>query len=129
MIRKFIVHTRALPGHTKAGDAPLIVEVEGEMITGLEDPSVMWLPEGEYKFRIMKPDALYEQKEAPGAKEKTMVPPIYYSHALFTIHEARAAADRLVIQSFEFAKRKTKVDYTHEQVAARRAEIQEVMLP
>ena len=129
-MRKFIVHTRALPGCCKAGDAPLIVEVEGEMITGLQDPSVMWLPEGEYKFRILKPESLYEPKEAPGVKEKTMVPPIYCSHTLFsTAHEARTAAYHLVNHSFEFAQRKSKIECTYEQVVTRCSEIQEVILP
>src|SRR5580692_5531160 len=122
-MRKFIVHTRALPGCCKAGDAPIILEVEGEIITGLEDPSVMWLPEGEYKFRILKPESLYEPKEAPGAKEKTMVPPIYCGHNFFS------TAHDLVNHSFEFAQRKSKIEYTYDQVVARCSEIQEVMLP
>ena len=129
-MRKFIVHTRALPGCCKTGDAPIILEVDGEVVRGVEDPSVMWLTEGEYRFRILKPESLYEPKEAPGAKDKTMVPPIYCSHMLFsTAHEARAAAYRLVNHSFEFTQRKSKEEYTQEQVAQRCSEIQEILLP
>lgn len=129
-MRKFIVHTRAMPGCAKATDAPVILEVEGQVITGLEDPSVMWLPAGEYKFRITKPEFLYEPKEGPGSKEKTMVPPIYYSHTMFsTAHEARAKAYALITHSFEFTARKQKTEYTHEEVVQRCSEIQEILLP
>ena len=100
-MRKFIVHTRALPGCCKTGDAPIILEVDGEVVRGVEDPSVMWLTEGEY-----------------------------CSHMLFsTAHEARAAAYRLVNHSFEFTQRKSKEEYTQEQVAQRCSEIQEILLP
>jgi len=54
-MKKFIIHNRALAGHPKTGEAPSVVEVEGEIILALEDPSVMWLPEGEFYFRILKP--------------------------------------------------------------------------
>lgn len=31
-MKKFIVHIRALPGCCKTGDAPIVMEVEGELI-------------------------------------------------------------------------------------------------
>lgn len=129
-MRKFIVHTRALPGCCKTSESPLIVEVEGEVISAVEDPSVMWLPKGEYKFRILKPESLYEPKEVSGSKEKTMVPPIYCSHSLLpTAHEARARAYAMISHSFDFEQRKHKVAYTFEQLTQRCAEIQEILLP
>ena len=40
-MKKFVVHTRPFPGCCKgAGDLPTIVEVEGEVVSSLEDPSV-----------------------------------------------------------------------------------------
>ena len=76
-MRKFVVHTRALPG-VKSNGAPIVLEVEGELIQSLEDPSVMWLPEGEFKFRIMTPESLYEPHEVSqeGVTKKVMVPPV-----------------------------------------------------
>lgn len=126
-MRKFVVHTRALPGCCKTGDAPIILEVEGEMVSAVEDPSVMWLPEGEYRFRILKPESLYEPSSP---KDKTMIPPVYASHSIYsTAHEARAKAYALISHSFEFAERKQKVEYTQEQIEQRRSEIQEILLP
>jgi len=129
-MRKFIVYTRFLPVQCKITESPLIVEVDGEMILAVEDPSVMWLPEGEFKFRILKPETLYEPKEISSAKEKIMVPPIYCSHVIFsTIREARAEAYALITHSFELALFKKNIIYTHEQVATRCNEIQEILLP
>ena len=88
------------------------------------------LPKGEYKFRILKPESLYEPREDSRTKEKTMVPPIYCSHAFCsTTHEARAKAYAMIAHSFEFAERKQKIAYTHEQVAQKCSEVQEVLLP
>ena len=67
-MKKFIVYTRAIPGIRKGNDPPSVIEVEGELIKPTEDPSVMWLPPGEFKFRILKPEYLYEPKEI--VKEK-----------------------------------------------------------
>lgn len=125
-MRKFIVHTRPLPGCCKVGDAPTVIEVEGEMISATEDPSVKWLPEGEFRFRITKPDFLFEPKQA-GSKE--MVPPVYHSHAIYwNVYQARAVAERLVRQGFEFSKRKSGKEYSKEEVRAKYSEITEIIL-
>lgn len=129
-MKKFVVHTRALPGCCKTSDAPTIVEVDGEYVTGVEDPSIMWMAEGEFLFRILKPESLYESQDGSKGKDKVMVPPIYCSHSIFsTLHEAKLKAFAAIQHSFEFVKRKDKVDYTHEQVVAKCDEIQEIMLP
>jgi hypothetical protein len=124
-MRKFIVYTR--------GDVPSVVEVEGEFITGMEDPTVMWLPEGEFKFRITQPDFLYEPKEIKkldGSKGTAMTPPVYYSHSChWTVHRARVMADEMVRHGFELAQRKHGVSFTEEEVAAKIAQVQEVLLP
>lgn len=130
-MRKFIVHTRSLPGH-KGG--PFVLEVEGEMIAAVEDPSVMWLPEGEFRFRIMKPEALYEPKEVEqedGSMKKVMVPPVYHSHGIYwTVHQAAVAAEHILRQELEFEIRKGRIEsYTQEELKAKYAEIQTIMLP
>ena len=132
-MRKIIVHTRALPG-VKFTGAPIVMEVEGEMIQALEDVSIMWLPEGEFKFRITAPEALYEPKEIPqpvGPAKKEMVPPVYHSHACYwTVHQAMVHAERMVKSGLEFEiRKKVRESYTDEELKAKYAEIQTIMLP
>ena len=129
-MRKFIVHTRAIP--PQKGEAITILEVEGEVITPSEDPSVMWAPYGEFRFRIRKPEFLYEPREiikSDKTKEKAMVPPVYYSHSVYEgLVLARVAAFNLIVQSFEFAQRKSGVEYGAEQVLEKARQVPEVLL-
>ena len=135
-MRAYIIHTRQVPGCAacRSGDTPMtIVEVEGERVSPMEDPSVMWLKEGEFRFRIMLPEFLhepYESKKPDGTKEKKMVPSVYASHAIyFTLEEAREAAKKLVTGEFEFALRKKRIEsYTAVDVEGRLSEIQELKL-
>jgi hypothetical protein len=133
-MKKFVVHTRPFPGCCKgAGDLPTIVEVEGEVVSSLEDPSVTWLRQGEFYFRIMAPEALYEPHEAKqpdGSKKKTMVPTVYHSHAIYhTLVEAQAAAKRMIKSGLDFEVRKGRLtSYTDEELTAKCGEIQTVML-
>lgn len=131
-MRKFVVHTRALPGCCKTSSNITILEVEGEVITAVEDPSVLWLPEGEFKFRILKPEALYEPKEIvheDRSREKITVPPVYHSHAVYwTVHQAMAHAMKMIRESFEYEKRKHGAEFTEEQVSEKCKEIQEILL-
>lgn len=125
-MRKFIVHTRPLPGH-KGG--PFVMEVEGEMITSMEEPSVMWMPEGEFYFRILKPESLYEPQEVKqddGSKKKVMVPPVYHSHAIYwNENQAAVHAERILRSELEFEIRKGRLEsYTEEELKAKYAEIQ-----
>ncbi len=133
-MRKFVVHTRPLPGCCKTGDAPTIVEVEGEIISSMEDPSVMWLPAGEFKYRIMLPESLYEPqegKQADGSKKKVMVPTVYHSHAIYhDLAGAQAAAKKMIKSGLDFEVRKGRLTaYTDEELEAKCAEIQTIMLP
>lgn len=134
-MRAFVVHTRPLPGCCKTGEAPTIVEVEGTKITAMEDPSILWaLKEGEFRFRITAPEALYEpyeSKQADGSKKKTMVPTVYHSHAVsLSLEEARATAERMIKSGLDFEVRKGRLaSYTEEELQAKYAEIQTIMLP
>lgn len=133
-MRKFIIHTRPLPGCCKTGDAPTIVEVEGTVISPMEDPSVMWLPLGEFMYRIMLPESLFEPKETKqpdGSKKKTMVPVVYHSHAIYhDLAEAQAAAKKMIKSGLDFEVRKGRLaSYTEEELDAKCAEIQTIMLP
>lgn len=129
-MRKFVVHTRAVPGCRKGdADAPTILEVEGEMIAAMEDPSIMWLPVGEFRFRILKPEFLHEPKETKledGSKKKIMVPTVYHSHAIY--HEldgAKAAAKEMIKSGLEFEVRKGRLaSYSEEELEAKCAEVQ-----
>jgi len=127
-MKKFTIYTRLLPGMKKGDPVPTsLVEVEIEIIQGVEDPSVMWMPKGEYKARVMSPTWLYEAKSD---KDKTLVPPIWYPHAFYlTIDEARGAAEKMIRGEFEFAKRKRGIEFTEEEVLSKCAEIKEIMLP
>lgn len=135
-MRAYVIHTRQVPGCAacRTGDTPMtIVEVEGEKVSSLEDPSVMWLPEGEFRFRIAKPEFLHEPREtkkADGSKEKIMLPAVYHSHAIYlSLEEAREAAKKLVVGEFEFAVRKKRIEsYTTADVEGRLSEIQELKL-
>lgn len=133
-MRKFVVHTRPLSGCCKTGSEPTIVEVEGDMIAPMEDPSVMWLPAGEFRFRIMQPESLHEPhevKQEDGTKKKIMVPAVYHSHSVFyTEHQAMAHAIAMIRGEMEFAVRKGKRDsFTEEDVQEQVKLVQIVRLP
>jgi hypothetical protein len=98
-----------------------VMEVEIEILSAMEDPTVLWLPEGEFKARVMAPTSLYDQDGKP---------PVWYSHAIYwTIHGAWARAERDVRSAFDFNLRKYGIPYTEEDVKAKLADIQEVLLP
>ena len=129
-MRKFIVHTRPLPGCCKgSSDAPSIVEVEGKMITG----PLTFLPEGEFYFSILEPDFLHEPKEEKqpdGSKKKIMVPVSYHSHAIYhDLEEAQAAAKKMIKSGLDFEVRKGRLaSYSEEDLNVKYAEIQVVRL-
>ena len=131
-MRKFIVYTRKLAGIRKGTDAPSIIEVEGETIEPIEDPSVMWLPKGEFRFRILKPEYLFEPKEIVKEDKSTetiMVPPVYYSHSVcWTVSQARAQAERIVKEGFEFELRKRGTPINWVDVIEKCKEIKEITL-
>jgi len=133
-MRAYVVHTRPLPGSCKKTDTPTILEVEGEKLTAMEDPSVMWLKEGEFWFRIMKPESLYEPKESKmedGSRKKVMVPTVYFSAGIYsTVELAQAAAQQMIKGGLDFEVRKGRLaSYSEEDLQAKYAEIQTIMLP
>lgn len=132
-MRKFVVHTRALPGCCKTTDAPTVVEVEGEILSPLEEPSVMWMPKGEFFFRILKPVSLHEShevKQADGTKKKEMIPSVYHSHAIYhSLEEAKAAAEQLIHRSMAFEVRKGRAsEIDEEKIRAQCAAIETLLL-
>lgn len=132
-MRKYIIYTRSIPGVKTTGDLT-IVEVEGHIITPLEDPTVMFLPQGEFKFSISCPEFLCEIKEVKlpdGTKKKNVIPSVYYSHSVYhTLEHVRAATETLLQESLEFEVRKGRLpSFTEEDVKAKCVEVMELMLP
>jgi len=98
-----------------------IYEVEVEVLSPMDDPSVMWLKAGEYRARVVQPTIFHQKVERTrdGKKETTLVPDMWYSFAFHDSYEsALADASNLVRQEFEFNLRKYKTSYTEEDVAA-----------
>jgi len=117
-MRKFIVHTRPIPGRPKT-EAPTIVEVEGEVVSAMQDPSVMWLPNHEYKFRILTPEFLHE------TRGKETIPAVYCSHSVHhTVEEARKSAEAMVQWQFDLEWRKHGRPINPIEVLARCQDIQ-----
>lgn len=118
-MRKFVIHT--LKGDTS------IIEVECERITGREDPSVMWLPAGEYTVKITAPQSLLTKKVV--GKETTLEPTIYYSHGVFDSEEAAVTASHLLMRkTIELRAMKSKTAFKEEDVTAEIEKIKVVKL-
>lgn len=123
-MRKFIVQSKK--GSTS------IIEVEVELVTPVEDPSVMWLPPGEYKARIMEPKSLYIKVDTmvDGKKETIMVPDMWFSHAFYDSYAAALqAAQTLIEQEYQFNLRKYGKVFTDVDLASAFMAIQLVRLP
>src|ERR1700676_515895 len=108
-MRKFIVNTHPLPGCRKTEDIPVIMEVECEEVSPLEDVSVLFLPKGEVRYRIIKPNYFDEVKEF-FSKEgiiKKVMPAVWHSHSFYESREqALSFAKEVVRAQFEFLERK-----------------------
>lgn len=119
-MRKFIVHTRAIPGRPKEENPFYLIEVEGEIVSALEYPSVLLLPAGEFRFKIMAPKFLHDVYGSA----------IYYSHAIYKdASVARLVAERMVVEELEFSKRKYKTEYSQEDLENKISKIEEIKLP
>lgn len=117
-MRKLIVQT------TREGKT-IVTEVEIELVKAVEDPSVMWLPEGEYKARILDPKSLYE-KQIDGS----LLPPLWYSHAFYEdMEEVIEYFDKALREESDRARRHHKTGYTEEEIQQKLSEIEEVKLP
>lgn len=123
-MRKFVIHS--LKGATS------IMEVEIKLVTGLEDPSVTWLPNGEYKAHVLKPVSLMDKKVVVLEDKKTetqLVPPVYYSHAFYeTAEEAMEVARGWTQLGFERGLSKHGEAFTPEDVEEKIKSIQVVRL-
>jgi hypothetical protein len=111
-MRKFIIEL----AHGKTN----IQEVEIEIVTPLEDPSVMWLPQGEYRAHVVKP-RVFTEKDG----KKSVWCSFVFCDDLET---AKVKAEHMIRDSFEFELRKYSTEFTEEQVQTALAEVQVVML-
>jgi hypothetical protein len=116
-MKKFIVHV-------ERGGKISVMEVEVEVISGTEDPSVSWLPKDEYRARVVAPKSLYEKQN-----DGSLVPPIWYSHAFYqTSRQARQVAEKMVRSELERNLSKHDVAYTPKDLEDKLAEIKEILL-
>lgn len=117
-MRKFYIHT-------ERGAKTSIIEVEAELITAMEDPSIQWLPEGEYRARILAPKSLYEKQE-----DGSLIPPVWHSWALaWTQHQAMAWVSKMVHDDMQRALEKHDVAYTEQDVQNKIDQIEVIFLP
>ena len=116
-MRSFVIHV------SKA--ETLIVEVEYEKISAMEDPSVMWLPSSEFRAKIMKPSLLLDKQ-----KDGTLLAPVYYSHAFFdSAEQAKVAAEKGLHEGLERKCRKAHCEPpTIEEIENEISKIKIVML-
>lgn len=102
-----------------------IMEVEIELVQAAEDQSVMWLPEGEYKARVMAPVELYEKQE-----DGSLTPPIWHSHAFYwNEHQAGVYVERAIRGSLERQKLHYGTEYTEDDIKQKMSEVQVIRLP
>jgi len=112
-MRKFVVQS-------KRGEVS-ISEVEVEIVSPLDDPSVMWLKPGEYMARILRPTSFHmkHEKMVDGKREVVLTPDVWFSHSFFeTQGEALKYAEKLIEHEFEFNLRKYGKTYTDTDIAA-----------
>lgn len=100
-MRKFIIQSKK--GKTS------VMEVECELISALEDPSVMWLRADEWKAKILLPTSLHMkvEKNIDGKKEIILEPDVWCWHAFYSsLEEAQRQAADLICQEYDFNHRK-----------------------
>ncbi len=108
MEKAYVVHT------DRTGQIS-VIQVEIERITAMEDPSVMFLPNGEFRARILNPTSLWEKND-----RGVLVAPVWHNFALYSYQrQACLAAVDQIRNSFEFARRKYGTAYTPEEVQAK----------
>lgn len=97
-----------------------IYEVEIEKISSIEDPSVLWLKDEEFKARIVKPSVFADSHG----------PTIYYSHALYSSEEeARMALEKeMRYEMTEFQLRKKGEVMEEEDIQDAIAEVKTVFI-
>jgi hypothetical protein len=102
-----------------------VVEVECEVVSSMEDPSVMWLPTGEYRVKIFKPDMLLEKKP-----DGSLAPSIYMSWALFPSEEVALAQAKIDIERgmLRQASKAHESPPTEEQIAEAKSKVESILL-
>lgn len=108
-----------------------IMEVKCEMVTALDDPSVMWLKSGEYKAKIILPIIFHQpvEKIIDDKKVIVMVPEAWHSHSLFkTLEEALHKREFLIRYEFEFALNKYGTSFSEEDITEKLLEVEVVTL-
>jgi hypothetical protein len=117
-MRKFILHF--------ARDGKIsIMEVELELVPAIKDPSIMWLPQGEYRARVIDPKSLHE-KQLDGS----LTAPVWHSHAFYS-DEAQAidVAHKAIRGIFERDMLHYKIEYTEEDFNKKISEVEVIRLP
>lgn len=123
-MKKYIIYTKPFPGSKY--ECYSIIEVEGKIVTPLEDPSVIFLPKEEFKFNIVKPDWLLDKPSNSKDKSTSLV---YYSHSIYwTLYQAKQAAEKMIIQNFEFNQRKYGTHFPAEDIEFKCSQIKEILL-
>jgi hypothetical protein len=117
-MRKFYIHT-------ERGSKTSIIEVEVELITAMDDPSIQWLPINEYRACILAPKSLYEKQE-----DGSLIPPVWHSWALaWTQDQAIAWAAKMVRNDMQRALEKHNVVYTEQDIENKIRQIEVILLP
>lgn len=123
-MRKFYINSKR--------GATSIMEVEIQLVTPLEDCSVLWLQPGEYKARITEPQSLLlkVEKVVEGKKEVSFVPDVFCWHAFYeTVEDAReVVAKNIRFEMQTFAESKHREVATDEEVGSAIAAVQVEML-
>lgn len=101
-----------------------IQEVEIQMLSAREDPSVMWMNPGEYKAKVLKPESVYEKQN-----DGSLTPPVWCWFAFFDSEEAaRSQAESDLKHEFERDARKARVEFNDAAFLERCKEIKSVAL-
>ena len=115
-MRKFVIHF--------IKETTTIIEVECEKISGLEDPSVLWLPSGEFKVKISAPKSILN-KETNGTYSAIS----YYNHGIYdSYEEALKATEFLIRKSFELNAVKHNSSFSEEDIQAKLLTVQTIKL-
>jgi hypothetical protein len=97
-----------------------IYAVECEKITPMQDPSILWLPQGEYMARVLAPAVFHE----PVGTGPEVVQPIYHSHAFYST----AAEAMAQVEVWVRAPVKRGTPKTEEEIQATLAAVKVVLL-
>lgn len=111
-MRKFTIISRK--------GATFLQEVEVAYVTPVEDPSVMWLGEGEIKFKILKPDSLFEKQNDGSLKSPVWCWFAFHANEI----SAREAAELELKKELERVARKSHTEFNEEEYLKRCKEIQ-----